>query len=82
MSHLAVAGLQLELSSQNNLHQVAGYIESTVQRFPWLNMIVVGELATYGPNAVTAEPRGGEAEMLYCELAAKHGYIFITFPRK
>ncbi len=77
MSKLAVAGLQLELSSQNNLHQVAGHIESTIGRFPWLNMIVVGELATYGPSALTAQPRGGEAESLYCELALKHGIWLI-----
>jgi deaminated glutathione amidase len=73
MSQFSIAGLQLEASNQNNLYAIQNEIEAALRRFPWLDMVVVGELATYGSNPQTAQPAGGEAEQAYCELAAKHG---------
>jgi predicted amidohydrolase len=73
MSQFAVAGLQLEVSHQNNLYKVQSEIESALHRFPWLDMIVVGELASYGSKPATAQPAGGEADQAYQELARKHG---------
>lgn len=73
MSHFGVAALQLELSSQDNLYLIQSEIESAVARFPWVDMLVVGELATFGSNLSWAQPAGGDAEQAYCELASKHG---------
>jgi predicted amidohydrolase len=72
MSHFSVAGLQLELSSQDNLYLIQSEIEKTALRFPWVDMIVLGELATFGVNPATAQPHGGDADRVYCELARKH----------
>jgi predicted amidohydrolase len=72
MSQFAVAGLQLEVSHQNNLYRIENEIENALREFPWLNMVVVGELATYGSKPATAQASGGEAEQAYCELAARH----------
>ncbi len=73
MSQLRIGGLQLEASHQNNLYAVQSEIEAALRSFPWLDMVVVGELATYGSRPATAQPAGGEAESAYCELAAKLG---------
>jgi predicted amidohydrolase len=73
MSRFNIAALQLDLSNQDNLYLIQNEIESVVARFPWLDMIVIGELATFGPATSRAQPTGGEAEQAYCELAQKLG---------
>ena len=77
MSHFAVAGLQLELSNQDNLYLIQTEIEKTVLRFPWVDMIVLGELATFGVSPATVQPHGGDADQVYCELARKHNIWLI-----
>jgi predicted amidohydrolase len=72
MSHFSVAGLQLELSNQDNLYLIQSEIEKTALRFPWVDMIVLGELATFGVSPATAQAHGGDADQGYCELARKH----------
>ncbi|MBT4522428.1 MAG: carbon-nitrogen hydrolase family protein [Halieaceae bacterium] len=73
MSHFSIAALQLELSNQDNLYLIQREIEAIAARFPWLDMVVVGELATFGTSPARAQPMGGEAEQMYCELAQKLG---------
>lgn len=77
MSHFAIAGLQLELSNQDNLYLVQNEISKTARRFPWVDMVVVSELATFGYNTATAQPAGGDADRVYSELAQKHGIWII-----
>ena len=48
MSRIAIAGLQLELTQGNNLATIEQEIASTMARFPWLKMLVIGELAAFG----------------------------------
>lgn len=69
----AVAGLQLELPNQDNLAQIRMEVELAVRRFPWLDMLVLPELASFGPNTGAAQPMPGPAESMYCELAGRLG---------
>ena len=46
MSHFSIAGLQLALPCGDNLATIGAEIIKTKKRFPWLNMIVLSELAT------------------------------------
>ncbi|MBB3167751.1 carbon-nitrogen hydrolase family protein [Simiduia aestuariiviva] len=58
MSRFAVAGLQLALNNQNNLDELVHEVMLAKKRFPWLHMVVIGELALFGPSteqAVTAD---------------------------
>ncbi|ROR99946.1 putative amidohydrolase [Sinobacterium caligoides] len=77
MSQFAIAGLQLALKNQDNSFIVASEIEKAKQRFPWLNMVVVGELACFGPNPANALPVPNKTEAMFCELAKKHGIWII-----
>ena len=77
MSHFSIAGLQLELSSQDNLYLIQKEIEKTKKTFPWVDMIVLGELSTFGPDTTTAQPMPGEAEQFYCDIADKHNIWLI-----
>lgn len=69
MSHFAVAGLQLELSGKDNRYLIQKEIEAVKRRFPWVQMIVLGELATYGADPAAAQTLPGEAENFYCQIA-------------
>jgi predicted amidohydrolase len=69
MSHFAIAGLQLELSGKDNRYLIQKEIEAVKRRFPWVQMIVLGELATYGADPAAAQTLPGEAENFYCQIA-------------
>jgi predicted amidohydrolase len=69
MSHFAVAGLQLVLSAQDNLHLVRSELERLKQRFPWVDMAVLGELCLFGPSTGNAQPLPGRVEEALCQMA-------------
>ncbi|WP_101756719.1 carbon-nitrogen hydrolase family protein [Oceanicoccus sp. KOV_DT_Chl] len=77
MSHFSIAGLQLELSAQDNLALIKKEIEKTVRIFPWVDMLVLGELSSFGPDPANAQTMPGQAEQFYCELAKKHNIWLI-----
>jgi predicted amidohydrolase len=72
MSHFSIAGLQLALPCGDNLVTISAEIAKTKKRFPWLNMIVLSELATYGPEKKYACELPSPAETHYCQLAKEH----------
>lgn len=72
MSHFSIAGLQLDLSTGDNLDVIAKEIIKTKKRFPWLNMIVLSELSSYGPEKKYASCVPSKAEQFYCQLAKQH----------
>ncbi len=72
MSHFSIAGLQLEISSQDNLYLIQKEIENLKKTFPWVDMVVLGELSTFGPGTAYAQRLPSEAEQFYCDIAAKH----------
>lgn len=69
MSHFSIAGMQLSLPCGDNLAAIGQEIIKTKKRFPWLNMIVLSELCTYGPEKKYAEKFPSKAENFYCALA-------------
>lgn len=71
MSYFSIAGLQLALAGGDNLTAIAAEIERTKQRFPWLDMLVLSELCSYGVDKKYAQSLPGPAETFYCELAKK-----------
>ena len=69
MRKFALAGLQLDLSAENNLARIGAQVAATKRRFPWLDMIVLPELAAYGPNVAHAEVPHGPAETAFRQMA-------------
>ena len=69
MTHFAVAGLQLVLAAQDNLHLVRSELERLKQRFPWVDMAVLAELSLFGPNTGNAQPLPGRVEDALCQIA-------------
>jgi len=69
----AIAGLQLQLSaSRDNLPHLRARLDYLMGLFPWVQMVVLSELAAYGPSHSRAEPLPGPAERAFQEMAAKH----------
>ncbi|GAA6206465.1 carbon-nitrogen hydrolase family protein [Thalassotalea sp. SU-HH00458] len=69
MSHFSIAGMQLSLPCGDNLATIGQEIKNTKKRFPWVDMIVLSELCTYGPEKKYASTLPSKAEKFYCDLA-------------
>jgi len=73
MTPFAIAGLQLQLSAkQQNLEHILGQMETLMFLYPWVQMVVVSELATFGGFTGHASPLPSPAEDAYREFAARH----------
>lgn len=73
MSQFAIAGLQLEISGKDNRYLIQKQVESTLRQFPWVQMVVIGELATFGIDKSFAQEMPGEVENYYCKIARDLG---------
>jgi hypothetical protein len=62
MSHLAVAGLQLDLRAEDNLDRLSDEIATVTRRLPWVDLVVLGELSAFGPSPAFAQSAPGPAE--------------------
>lgn len=69
MAPFAIAGLQLEVARRDNLGQMRTEIESVAARFPWVQMVVLGELSVFGSGTDRAEPPAGPVEQEFCRIA-------------
>ena len=78
MSHFSIAALQLALPAEDNLALIGREITNSKSRFPWIDMIVLTELCTFGPNKKHAEQLPGKAELYYCNLAKELELWIIT----
>jgi len=65
----SIAGLQLEIARGDNLAVLRTEIEGVIARFPWVQMVVLGELSAYGSGTARAEPPGGHTEQEFCRIA-------------
>ncbi len=69
MATFAIAGLQLEITRSDNLAYLRSEIEAVAARFPWVQMVLLGELSTHGSGTARAEPPGGRSEQEFCRIA-------------
>lgn len=68
-----IAGLQLALAPGDNLQRIAAEIGTVARRFPWVRMVLLGELCGYGANPAFAQALPCSAEQFLCDLAREHG---------
>lgn len=73
----SIAGLQLALPNADNRDAIEREVGATMRRFPWLDMVVLAELAALGPETRHAEPMPGETEARFQALARQHGIWLI-----
>ena len=73
MTNFAIAGLQLEAVNGDNLDDMLREIDHVMTRFPWVQMVVLGELNACGTDPAKAEAMPSEAEVRFCASAQEHG---------
>lgn len=72
MSYLSMVGLQLELCVEDNLSVIENEIDLVKKRFPWIQLVVLPELCTFGPSTELAVEMPGEIENCFREAARKN----------
>lgn len=77
MNHFSIAGLQLSLPKGNSLSYIEKAVANTRKKYPWVDMIVLSELCSFGPETKYAEPLPGVTENFYRHLAKEHGIWLI-----
>ncbi len=77
MTTFAIAGIQLDVGQGDNLGLISRQVEKVKARFPWVDMIVFGELCAFGSNHGSAQPLPGPAEDHLRGLARKHAVWLI-----
>ncbi len=77
MSYLSIAGLQLELGPEDNLSTIEKEIDLVKKRFPWIQMVMLPELCTYGANKGMAVQLPGEVENCFREAAKRNGFWLV-----
>jgi len=70
---IGIAGLQLRISGvESNLAYLSGKLDYLMAVFPWIEMVVFSELATFGPSKARAEALPGPTEDAFREMARRH----------
>lgn len=74
MVPFAIAGIQTHVAAlHDNLDAMLDKLALITELFPWVQMVVMSELATCGPLTKTAQPLEGPAETAYRQAAQDHG---------
>ena len=78
MRHIAIAGLQMEVRlGADNTDTAVRKIREMVHRFPWIELVLLSELAVSGMHPDDAQPLPGPSEERFRELAAELGIWLI-----
>ncbi|WP_020677555.1 carbon-nitrogen hydrolase family protein [Geopsychrobacter electrodiphilus] len=67
----------MEVRSGDNLEAMKAQLERTMARYPWVQMVLFGELCAFGPDIARAQPMPGAAEQYFCALAQEYGIWLI-----
>src|SRR3546814_1791815 len=68
-----IAGLQLDLAPGDNLDRIASEVAQVARRFPWVRMVLLGELCGFGVNTAHAQGLPGDAEEILRSAARNSG---------
>jgi predicted amidohydrolase len=76
-SGFGIAGLQLDLAPGDNLERIAKEVSQVARRFPWVKMVLLGELGCFGANTSHAQCLPGDAEETLRGIARDSGLWLI-----
>jgi predicted amidohydrolase len=72
MNTFGIAGLQLEGQRGNNVDSMIEEIDTVKRRFPWVQMVLMGELNAFGARVEDAEPLPSGTEQHFAEAARRN----------
>jgi len=71
VKRFGVCGLQLALEANDNLGRIEEEARKVKATYPWIDMLIFGELAVHGVETRFAEPAGGPTEQHLQRLASE-----------
>ena len=78
MTPFAIAGVQMHVAAiSDNVEAMAHRLEILMARFPWVQMVLLSELAVRGQVMHCAEPMPGPTEERLAAIAAEHEIWFV-----
>jgi len=77
MTPFGIAGIQVNLQHGNNLDALEERIDVLMSLYPWVEMVVLSELAAHGPLHSFAQPMPGATEARFCTIAQKYNIWLI-----
>lgn len=77
MTPFSIAILQLTLPNADNRDRIEHEVRVALKRFPWVQMVLLPELASFGPSLARAEALPGATEQRFQELARSLGIWLI-----
>jgi predicted amidohydrolase len=77
MNKFAIAGIQMKALNGDNLDAMTKQILNVMHRFPWVQLVMFGELSIFGTSLRSAQPIPGPAVNHFCSLAKKHNIWLI-----
>lgn len=77
MTPFGIAGIQMNLQHGNNVDAIEEKINLLMCLYPWVEMVIVSELAAHGPLDSFAETMPGITEQRFCAIAEKHNIWLI-----
>lgn len=72
MNRFSIASVQMDLPIADNISTMARQVDSVMKRYPWVDMILFGELSAFGPRPQTAQSMPGPAEDYFRAVARQH----------
>jgi deaminated glutathione amidase len=72
MSIFTIAGLQLEGQRGSNVDSMIEEIDTVKRRFPWVQMVLAGELNAFGARVADAESLPNAIEQRFADAAARN----------
>ncbi|MDX2479541.1 MAG: carbon-nitrogen hydrolase family protein [Desulfuromusa sp.] len=77
MNNFAIAGIQLDAVNGDNLDHMTKQIDQVMKRYPWVQLIMFGELCVSGTSINSAQPMPGSIENHFCSVAKNHNIWLI-----
>ena len=72
MSKIGIAGLQLDAINGDNVDSMETAIDEVAGHYPWLDMVVLGEMNAYGTDHMHTQEMPGEFEIRCSEVARRN----------
>jgi len=77
MKPFGIAGIQMNIHHGNNVDAIEQRIDVLMSLYPWIEMVLVSELAAHGPLHNFAETMPGSTEQRFCAMAQKYNIWLI-----
>jgi predicted amidohydrolase len=77
VERFGIAALQLDLTQGDNVALIAAEVDAVKSLMPWVQMVVLGELAAFGSDRARAEALPGPTEKRFCDMA-RHNEVWLV----